>query len=219
MFPALIAGLVLAQSASVGVTSSPSSVSFVQQRTTGGVFAPASLPAGTNAVYGFLGAPDVGAGYRQGFGFTEVEARASFNVFKASAVAEVGLKLAAYESGRLKVAPGLALGLEFNSGTRYMVASNFAYVGLRPRASVTGSYALSDTISALAVLDVPVSISFSQGFQTTPMLGAGAEFHLGGGISLMLSGHGGFDVSREPLGMPITQGAWAARLGVGYRLF
>jgi len=218
MLSTFLVSLVVAQSAGVSVSAAPSSISSTR-RTTGGVFAPASLPAGTNAIYGFLGAPDVGAGYRQGFGLTEFEARAAFNVFKVSALAEIGFKLAVYEEGRLKIAPGLALGLEFNSGTRYLAAANFAYVGLRPRGTLAASYVFTDTISGIALFELPVSIAFTQGYQVTPLLGAGAEFHLGGGFSLLVSGHGGFDVSREPLGMPVTQGAWAARLGVGYRLF
>lgn len=218
MLSTLLVSLVVAQSAGVSASAS-SPGSSMSRRTTGGVFAPASLPAGTNALYGFLGAPDVGAGYRQGFGVAEFEARAAFNVFKASAVAELGFKISAYDDGRLKIAPGLALGIEFNSGTRYIDASNFSYVGLRPRGTLAASYAFTDTISGIALFELPVSIAFSQGYQVTPLLGAGAEFHLGGGFSLLVSGHGGFDVSREPLGMPVTQGAWAARLGVGYRLF
>ncbi len=37
--------------------------------------APAALPAGTMALYGQIGAPDVGAGYRQGFDGLEIEAK------------------------------------------------------------------------------------------------------------------------------------------------
>lgn len=188
-------------------------------RVTGGVFAPASLPAGSNAIYAFLGAPDVAAGYRQGFGAFELEARATFNLFEVSVIPEVGLKLAVFEQDKLKIAPGIALGFEFNAGARYIDRFNFAFVGLRPRLSAGASYQFSDTVSGVALFDLPVSISFSQGFQVTPLLGAGAEFHLGGAFSLLVSAHGGFDATREPLGVTQYRGAWAARLGIGYRLF
>jgi hypothetical protein len=188
-------------------------------RITGGVFAPASLPAGSNALYGFVGAPDLGVGYRQGFGAVEFEARALFNLFEVSAIAEVGLKLAVYEQDKLKIAPGLALGFEFDAGARYIDRYNFAFVGVRPRLSAVASYAFSETISGLIMAEVPVSIAFAQGFQITPLVGAGAEFHLGGSFSLLVSGHGGFDATREPLGVTQLRGAWAARLGIGYRLF
>ena len=51
-------------------------------RVMGGVVAPASLPAGTNALFGFVGAPELGVGYRQGFGLLELDAHAAFNLFE-----------------------------------------------------------------------------------------------------------------------------------------
>lgn len=191
-----------------------------EPRVTGGVFAPASLPAGTNAIYGIVGAPDLGAGYRQGFGPVELDARATFNLFKVSALAEVGVKLAAYEKDGLRLAPLLALGLEFNSGATYFDRHNFAFIGLRPKLGLNASYAFTETISGIAQLEVPWSVALTvQGFQLTPLAGAGAEFHLGGGFSLALTGHFGMDATKEPLGVTQVRPAWAARLGVGYRLF
>ncbi len=190
-----------------------------ETRVTGGVMAPASLPAGTNALYGFVGAPELGVGYRPGFGLIELEARGLFNIFEVSVIAEAGLKFGVLQLDKFRLAPGIALGIEFNSGARYFDRSNFAFVGLRPRLSANASYAFTETISGIAQLDVPVSIAFSQGFQVTPLLGAGAEFHLGGSFSLLVSGHIGFDATREPLGLTQYRAAWAARLGIGYRLF
>ncbi len=189
-------------------------------RVTGGVLAPASLPAGTNALYGFVGAPEVGVGYRQGFGFIELEARGVFNIFKVSILAEVGLKFAVFQADRFRLAPTVALGLELNSGARYFDRFNFGFLGLRPRIGANASYAFTETISGVAQLELPVSIAMTvQGFQVTPLLGAGAEFHLGGSFSLLLTGHIGFDATREPLGVTQFRPAWAARLGIGYRLF
>ncbi len=189
-------------------------------RVTGGVLAPASLPAGTNALYGFVGAPEVGVGYRQGFGLVEFDARGVFNVFKVSVIGEAGVKFAAFSREKLRLAPTLALGLEFNSGTRYVAPTNFGFIGLRPRLGLNASYAFTDTISGIAQLEVPWAIALTvQGFQVTPLVGAGAEFHLGGGFSLLVSAHVGFDATKEPLGVTQYSPAWAARLGVGYRLF
>lgn len=191
-----------------------------EPRVMGGVVAPASLPAGTNALYGFVGAPDVGAGYRQGFGLVELDARASFNIFKASALAEVGVKFGVFEKDAFRLAPVVALGLEFNAGATYIDAHNFAFIGLRPKLGLNTSYAFTDTISGIAQLEVPWSIALTvQGFQVTPLVGAGAEFHLGGGFSLLVSAHIGVDATKEPLGVTQVRPAWAARLGVGYRLF
>lgn len=220
MLSALVIIVLSQEPAPVEAVTAPAPVTERQREyVAGGVFAPASLPAGSNALYAFLGAPDVAVGYRQGFGAIELEARGTFNLFEVSAIAEVGLKLAVFERDRLKISPGLALGLEFDSGARYIDRFNFAFVGLRPRLSAAASYAFSPTISGLALFDLPVSIAFAQGFQVTPLLGAGAEFHLGGAFSLLVSGHGGFDATREPLGVTQFRGAWAARLGIGYRLF
>ncbi len=189
-------------------------------RVTGGVVAPASLPAGTNALYGFVGAPELGAGYRQGFGLVELEARGVFNLFKVSAIAEVGVKFGVFEHDRLHLAPTLALGLEFNSGAKYFDRANFGFIGLRPRAGLNASWAFTETIAGIAQLEIPWSIALTvQGFQVTPLIGAGAEFHLGGGFSLLVSAHVGFDATQEPLGVTQVRPAWAGRLGVGYRLF
>ncbi|MFZ5444573.1 MAG: hypothetical protein ACOZQL_31560 [Myxococcota bacterium] len=189
-------------------------------RVMGGVVAPASLPAGTNALYGFVGAPELGVGYRQGFGLLELDARAAFNLFELGVLGDVGVKFAVFEHEKLRLSVPVGLGLEFNSGARYFDRFNFAFIGLRPRVGVTASYAFTDTIAGFAQLEVPLAIALTvQGFQLTPLVGAGAEFHLGGGFSLALSAHGGLDATREPLGVTQVRGAWAARLGVGYRLF
>ena len=190
------------------------------ERATGGVVAPAFLPAGSNALYAFVGAPDLGVGYRQGFGTVEFEARASFNLFEVSAIGDVGVRLGVLHRDRLKLAPTLGVGIEFDSGSRYFDRYNFGFIGLRPRVGVNGSYAFSEIVSGVAQLDVPVSIALTvQGFQVTPLFGLGGEFHLGGGFSLALTGHVGFDATREPLGVAQYRPAWAVRLGVGYRLF
>jgi hypothetical protein len=191
-----------------------------EPRLMGGVVAPAALPSGTNALYGFVGAPELGIGYRQGFGTVELEARALFNLFHVSAVAEVGARFAVYEHDKLRLAPTASLGLEFNSGTKYFDTANFGFVGLRPRLGLNASYAFTDTVSGIAQFEVPWSIALTvQGFEVAPLLGAGAEFHLGGGFSLLVSAHIGVDAMKEPLGVTQVRPAWAGRLGVGYRIF
>ena len=195
-------------------------ISGADPRVTGGVMAPASLPAGTNALYGFVGAPEVGAGYRQGFGLVEFEARGLFNIFEVSLIGEVGVKFGVLQRDKLRLAPTVALGLELNSGARYFDRFNFGFLGLRPRVGLNASYDFTDTISGVAQFELPLSIGLTvSGFQVTPLLGAGAEFHLGGSFSLLISGHAGFDATREPLGVTQYRPAWAARLGIGYRLF
>jgi hypothetical protein len=189
-------------------------------RQIGSVAAPAVLPGGTMAFYGQIGAPDVGAGYRQGFEAFELEARAMFNDLELSALAEVGVKFPAYRHGKVVVAPGLALGLQLNSGSRYFDKYNFGSFSLRPRASVATSILVTDTVQALVLFEVPWAMSLNvSGTQVTPLLGAGAEFHVGDALSLLVTAHGGLDAIKEPLGVTQVRPAWAIRLGIGYRMF
>ncbi len=193
----------------------------LETRVTGGVMAPASLPAGTNALYGFVGAPDVGVGYRQGFGLVEFEARGLFNIFEVSVLGEVGFKFGVFQADKLRLAPGIALGLELNSGARYIDPFNFGFLGLRPRLALNASYDFTQTISGIAQFELPVAIALTvSGFQVTPLLGAGAEFHLGSNLSLLVSAHLGFDATKGKDDVdPHYRVAWAGRLGIGYRLF
>lgn len=186
----------------------------------GAVVTPAMLPSGSSALYGFVGAPDVAVGYRQGFGVWELDARAAFNIFEVSATAELGFKFPAYRTEKLQLAPVAALGVKFNSGSRYFDAVNFRSIALRPKLGLYTTYAFSDIVSGLVQLEVPLAIALTApGYQLTPLLGAGAEIHLGSNLSLLISAHVGFDVTREPYELPVTRAAWAARFGIGYRLF
>src|SRR5689334_7579261 len=101
----------------------------------GGVFAPAIMPRGSMALYGLLGAPDVGGGFRQGFEWAELEVRLWLNYLQAAATLEVGGKLSIYKRGILELAANAAVGVEGNSGSRYFDKVNFGYVAIRPRAA------------------------------------------------------------------------------------
>jgi hypothetical protein len=187
----------------------------------GAVLAPAALPAGGLAFWGLLGAPDLGVGYRQGFDGFELEARAQFNYLEVSALAEVGVKLPVFHRDRLALAPGLALGLKVDSGSRYFNGANFAFVALRPRPQLVATWALTPVLQLLGQVEVPfVAVAFGKtASQVTPLVGAGAEFRLSSLLTLAITVHGGVDFMKEPLGVEQVRGAWAIRLGVGYRLF
>lgn len=207
-------------------SSSASTVTFSapapSPREVGAVMAPAALPAGALAVYGILGAPEVGGGYRQGFPGVELEARALFNYLELSGVLEAGVRVGVFKNAAetLAIAPAAAIGLKLNSGAKYYDTANFGYAGLRLRGAVNVTYKLSDTIVGLGVVDVPWVIALGKaGFQLTPTVGVGAEFHLGERLSLAASLHGGFDTIKEPMGVTQWRAAWAIHLGVGYRLF
>lgn len=188
-------------------------------RVLGGVLAPAKLPAGTIALYGFVGAPELGAGFRQGFDALELEARALFNVFQLSATVEGGVRLGVYQRDRLQLAPTASLGLAFNSGSTYFDAANFGSVSLRPRVGGTLSYSFSDLVAGLIYAELPWAIGLSGGHQVTPILGAGAEFYLGGSLSLLVAAHAGVDLVQAPGAEAFTRPAWGLRLGLGHRVF
>lgn len=186
----------------------------------GAVMAPGALPGGSLALSGFIGAPEVGAAYRQGFSVLEFEAQARFHYLELSALVEAGVRLPAWKTERVRLAPTASLGFKFNSGARVFDAFNFGYVALRPRLGLVTSISVSELVQVLVTAEVPWAIALNvTGFQVTPTIGAGAEIQLSPTLSLLALGQVGVDVIKEPLGVPVPRPAWGLRLGVGYRLF
>ncbi len=186
----------------------------------GAAIAPAALPPGALSLYGLIGAPEVIAGYRQGFSAFELEAQGRFNYLEVSAVAEAGLRFTGLKTARLVLAPTVALGVKLNSGVRAFDVSNFGFLAVRPRVGVAASWLLSDRVQLVGVAEVPWAIAVTvTGFQVTPTAGAGLEVGLSQALSLAALGQLGVDVIKEPLGVPQVRLAWAFRIGVGYRLF
>jgi hypothetical protein len=188
----------------------------------GGVIAPPVMPRGATALYALLGAPDVGGGFRQGFSKAELEVRLWLNYLQAAATLEVGGKLSVYRKGLLEFVPNLALGVEGDSGSRYYDKSNFAFVAVRPRASLITGIRFAETATGIFLVDLPWAIPLTNhaaGGEFTPTLGFGAELMLGKQLSGLLLGQAGLDVIKEPLGVTQVRAAWAIRLGLGFRLF
>ncbi len=186
----------------------------------GAAAAPAALPAGTLALYGQLGAPDLTLGYRQGFSLLEFEARGVFNYLDLSTFIDGGLRVPLFRGERWIVAPGASLGLKYSSGNRYFDKLTYQGWAIRPRVAFTGSYLLQETIQLLANFDLPLAIGTSfNSYQFTPTVGGGAEFHLGARLSLSIVASIGVEVLREPLGVAQVRPAWGLRAGIGYRLF
>ncbi|MFT3836530.1 MAG: hypothetical protein QM723_06005 [Myxococcaceae bacterium] len=186
----------------------------------GGVMSPAALPSGASALYAVLGAPNVGAGYRQGFNALEFEAKAMFNYFLASFLLEVGIRIPLYEKGKVQMAPVVAVGFEADSGTRYYDTANFGYLAVRPRLGFVTAIKFADTVSGIISVDFPWAIPVtSSGAHITPQVGAGAEVYVGGKLSLLIMGELGMDAIKMPLGVTQYRGLWGIRLGLGYRLF
>jgi hypothetical protein len=187
----------------------------------GAVIAPAALPSGASAAYGFLGIQEIGAGYRQGTGGVEFEARATFNYLLLSAGAEVAAKYAAFRSDRIEVAPVLGFGLGLDTGARYFDKANFSYFALRPRIGAVSTFKVTDTLVALATIDVPwaFSVNPTGGTHTRPMAGGGVEVYLGSDMTALVLGQLGVDAIKEPLGVTQVRLGYQLMLGLGFRLF
>src|SRR5919204_1819030 len=84
-------GCVLALAAVTSAAQSPSTAigAGESQRSFGSVLAPAALPAGSTAAYAFAGAPEIGAGFRQGLSGLELDVRAGFDYFAVAGAFEL----------------------------------------------------------------------------------------------------------------------------------
>ncbi|MBZ4422413.1 hypothetical protein [Myxococcus sp. RHSTA-1-4] len=187
----------------------------------GAVVAPVTLPAGTTALYGYVGAPELGVGFRQGISGFELEARARLNWFQLSAALELGARFKVLERGALSLAPTLAVGVVLNSGSTYMDEENFSGVLLRVSPGLVAGYRVADTVTLLGLVDLPVDIGLSEDearrFQA--LGGGGVEVYLGSNLSALAAGQVGIETFRERPGAGETRLGWSARLGLGARLF
>jgi hypothetical protein len=187
----------------------------------GAVVAPTTLPDGSTAVYGFIGAPELGVGFRQGIAGFELEARGRLQWFQLSAALELAARRRVYEYGALSLAPSLGLGVVLNSGATYMDKDNFSGVLLRVSPGLVVGYRVADTVSLLGLVDLPVDIGLSRDkarrFQA--LGGGGVEVYLGSNLSVLAAGQLGLETFRERVGQGETRLGWSTRLGLGARLF
>jgi len=187
----------------------------------GAVIAPASLPRGATALYGYAGAQDIAAGFRQGMNFVELEARARLNYFLLTISAELLLRHTFYRSSAAELAPYLGAGFVYDSGSGYIRAGNFQYAGVRAMGGLIATYRLAETVRAVGELDIPldVTLSVSNGYRFFPLAGGGVEVYLGSDVTGLLMGQFGLDILREPQGVPVVSFGYQLRVGLGFRLF
>ena len=193
-----------------------------RQETFGGAVAPAILPAGATAFYGYLGVPEVGGGFRQGFGLIEAEARGRFHYLQLSGAVEGLLKLRAFERERWSFAPYAGFGIGLNSGSRYFDRENFPYLAVRPLAGIAASYRLGETMQALALFELPWDIVLTPaggGGQLDALVGGGLELFLGEDLTALVMGRVGLDLLLPPASGPVPRLGYELRIGLGYRLF
>lgn len=193
------------------------------KRTSFGAFAaPAVLPSGSTAAYGYAGFPEIGAGYRQGLGPMELDTRLTFNWWDVKFAVEAIGKFPVYRDDKLQVAPSLGVGLAWDTGAQYLNEDNFDYLGLRLIPGASLSYRIAETASLIGELEVPVDITLTEGGGSwvTPLIGGGGELYIGDDLTAGAVMQFGVDVSKDPLrGVTDTRFAFALRVGIGYRFF
>lgn len=192
-----------------------------KKETFGGFVAPPVLPDGANSFYGYIGVPEVGAGYRQGFKGFELEGRARLNYLLLSLAAEGLARYPIILPGRWELAPYLGLGLVGDTGATYLDDTNFGYFGLRFVGGLVTSYRVAETVRLLGTLDVPFDLPLTGrgGARGTPVVGGGAEIYLGNDITASAIGELGVDVVKPPSQNTFTRLGYAVRLGLGFRIF
>lgn len=187
----------------------------------GTMVAPAALPDGASALYGYVGVPEMGAGYRQGiFGF-EFEGQARLDYFRLAGIFEVAARRAVVKEGPAMFAPRLGLGLVLNSGSTYLDADNFKGALLRIAPGLVVSWNVAETVAVVGLLDVPIDVGVSPSGERRiqALTGGGTEIYLGSGITLLTAGQIGVEHFKAPLKDSVTRLGYQVTLGIGTRLF
>ncbi|MFL5319936.1 MAG: hypothetical protein ACJ790_09810 [Myxococcaceae bacterium] len=192
-----------------------------RQESFGAGMTPPVLPSGSTAAYGFVGAQEIGGGYRYGTGGFELEGRGRFNYLLLSFGGEAIGKYQFLTRDRVEVGASLGLGLGYDSGARYFDIRNFRALLLRVEPGVVGSYRIHDTLRGFALLNAPLDFGIAPtgGYHVQILAGGGVEFYLGEDLSLFAMGSIGPDVMREPVGLALWQIGYSVKVGVGYRMF
>jgi hypothetical protein len=214
-------GLLVTLVSTTGTAQSRPASEEGSSRSFGAMFAPAALPSGTTSAYGFAGVPQIGAGFRQGFGVLELEGRVEFDYFALSVAPVVFARVPVMTSGPYQVAPSLGVGMAFNSGSRYIDTDNFAYSAVRLVPGAALSWRVAETASLLGEVSFPLDLTFSPGggYRFRPLVGGGAELYLGQEMTAGALARVGAETLREPGAFSDTRFAFSLWVGLGYRFF
>ncbi|MDY7229713.1 hypothetical protein [Hyalangium rubrum] len=212
---ALVLALPVASVAQEGASPAREAWSF------GAVLAPTVMPDGVTALYGYVGVPEMGTGFRQGIGGFEVEARAKLDYFRVAGILEGGMRKEVWRQGDASLAPTLSLGLVFNSGSAYLDADNFGGVLLRLTPGVIAGYRAAETVTVVGLVDVPLDLGLSPtgARRIQALAGGGTEIYLGQDVSLLIAGQLGVESFKAPREPAETRLGYQLKLGIGTRLF
>lgn len=191
----------------------------------GALVAPAALPAGALAVWGWSGLPEVGVGFRQGVGGWELGAQARVDWVRMGLAVQGGLRRQVYARGGFALAPRLEVGLVGATGARYLGEAlrvvELEGVLARVEPGVVVSWRAVETVALVGQLTAPLDFSLSApGSRRLQALGgAGVEAYVGQGVTVLALGELGVEGVRPPGGRTQVGLGYAVRLGVGWRLF
>jgi hypothetical protein len=187
----------------------------------GGMVAPVMMPEGVTSLYGYVGVPEMGLGFRQGIAGFEVEARARLDYFRLAGIFEGGLRKQVLVRGNMALAPALSLGLVLNSGSEYLDEDNYPGVLLRISPGAVASWRVAETVAVLGLVDLPFDLGLSPSgarrFQA--LAGGGTEIYLGQDVTLLVAGQLGVDSFKAPRKDAVTELGYQLKLGIGMRLF
>jgi hypothetical protein len=174
-------------------------------------------------LYGYVGVPEMAAGFRQGISGFELEARAKLDYFRLAGIFEVGARRAVLRQGPATFAPTLSLGLVLNSGTAYLDSDNFRGALVRISPGLVVSWRVAETVAVVGLLNVPIDLGFSPTgeHRIQALTGGGAEIYLGQGITLLTAGQLGVEQFKapDPDKAAVTRVGYQVQLGIGTRLF
>jgi hypothetical protein len=187
----------------------------------GAVVAPVTMPEGMTSLYGYVGVPEMGAGFRQGLDGLEVEAKARLDYFRLAGIFEVGARREVLRGESAALAPTMSLGLVLNSGSDYLDEENFGGVLLRLSPGLVSGWRAGETVVLVGLVDVPFDIGLSPtgAWRIQTLVGGGPEIYLGQGVTLLVSGQIGLEHLREERREWDTRLAYQIRLGIGSRMF
>ncbi|WP_232293595.1 hypothetical protein [Stigmatella aurantiaca] len=187
----------------------------------GSVIAPVTMPEDVTSLYGYVGVPEMGAGFRQGLSGLELEAKAKLDYFRLAGIFEVGARREVLTRETAALAPTLSLGLVLNSGTSYLDEENFGGVLLRVSPGLVSGWRAGETVVLVGLVDAPVDIGVGPtgAWRIQTLVGGGPEIYLGQGVTLLVSGQIGLEHFKEERQDWNTRLGYQIKLGIGSRLF
>lgn len=221
MSPSLVLTLVSLWTAQTPPEAESPAMTLEAPKVYGGFVGPAVLPPGALSVYGYMGAPEIGAGFRQGVAGVELEVRTRLNYFQVAFAAEALLRFKAWEQGRLQLAPMIGGGFVANTGARWLDEDNFSAISIRILPGLMASVALGETVTGIALLELPFDLGLSPAGTNrfNGLAGGGVEVALDETISVGAVAQMGAERFRSPTRVDEWRFSWQARIGLGFRIF